>query len=101
MSEKVSSHKIDRTCDGCGKHVEFEMVNTPEDMVSEMLQWFVVGRHVIDPRTDQLVPIMVQACSLPCITPAALKVAQIPANPPDDIDLAALQQAQADGDVTN
>lgn len=101
MSEKVSSHKLDRKCDGCGKEVQFEMVNTPDEMITEMLKWFVIGRHVVNPQTDQLVPVMAQACSLPCITTISLKLAQLPSNPADEIDLEALQQAQSDGEVTN
>lgn len=100
MSQEVISQVVERTCEGCGKKVKFEMVNPTDDAVTEMTEWFTVVREIADSATGRFVKIMVQACSLPCITAAALKLAQVPSNTPDDIDLAALQQ-QTQHEPTN
>ena len=94
MSQIVVSQKVERTCEGCDKKVVFEMVNPMDDEVTEMTQWFTIVREIAD-ADGRFHKLMVQACSLPCIAAAALKLAQVPSNPPDDINLAALRS----GDV--
>lgn len=99
MSQEVVSQIVERTCEGCGKKVKFEMVNPTDNAVTEMTEWFTIVREVADSATGRFHKLMVQSCSMPCIVTAALKLAQVPSNTPDDIDLSALRQST--DEVTN
>lgn len=93
MSQQVLSQKIERTCEGCGVTVVFEMVNPTDDAVTAMTRWYTIVREIADSATGRFQKLMVQACSLPCVNVAALKLEVIPSNAPDDIDLSALRQS--------
>lgn len=93
MSEQVISQKLKRICDGCGKEFVYEMVDTPDEVITEMTQWIVLARQVADSKTGRFIGLKGQACSLPCVNLAALKLAQVPSNMPDDIDLSGLRMA--------
>ena len=86
MSQEVVSQKVERTCEGCGTKVVFEMVNPTDQAVTEMTEWFTIVREIADSQTGRFHKLMVQACSMPCIAAAALKLAVVPSNAPDDID---------------
>lgn len=96
MSQTVISQKVQRICEGCGKVVEFEMVNPTDDAVTDMTMWFTVVREIADSQTGRFHKLMVQACSMPCVGPAALKLAVVPSNTPDDIDLSTLRSGDID-----
>lgn len=93
MSQEMTSQKMKRTCEGCGIIKEWELVGMQVSTIQEMQEWYTVIREVfVD---GQFMKIMVQACSLACVPPAAIKLAlpQIAEEPPDDIDLTALREA--------
>lgn len=91
MSQQVISQRIKRTCEGCNKIVEFEMVDPTDDAITDMTRWYTVVREIADSQTGRFHKLMVQACSLPCVNLAALKLEVVPSNAPDDIDLDALR----------
>jgi hypothetical protein len=91
MSQQVVSQIIERTCEGCGVVVKYEVVNPSDDMITDMTRWYTVVREIADSESGRFVKMMVQACSLPCVNVAALKLEVIPSNAPDDIDLKTLR----------
>ena len=93
MSQQLISQKIKRTCEGCGLEKEWELVGAPAEQVVEMTQWYTIIREVYDPQEQHFVKLTVQACSLPCVPAAAVKVAVLPQNdePADPIDLGSLR----------
>lgn len=101
MSQTVVSQIAERTCEGCEKKVRFEMVDPLDEKITEMTEWFTIIREIYDAQTGRFIKLMVHACSLPCIAAAGLKLATVPSNTADNIDLAALQQQHADGGITN
>lgn len=91
MAQQLTSHKIKRTCDGCGKEQEFELVGASPESIREMTGWYSVVREVFDGAEFQ--KLIVQACGLECVPAAAAKLALPPPTPDDPpIRLADLQQ---------
>ena len=91
MAEIMSSQKMKRTCDACGAEKEWELIGVSEDAIREMQEWYMLTRAVmIDGRFGKLTS---NACSLPCVPGAAMKIAMPPIQdePADDIDLASLR----------
>lgn len=91
MSTEVVSQRIKKTCDGCDKVVEFELVNPTDDEVTDMTQWFTIVREVLDSESGRFVKLVVQACSISCVSLAAMKLQSVPSNAPDNIDLDSLR----------
>lgn len=93
MSEQMTSQKMKRTCDACGAEKEWELVGATQLALEEMQEWYMITRKVfLDGRPSM---IQVQACSLPCVPAAAVKLA-LPLReeePADDIDLQSLRAA--------
>ena len=94
MSQEEVSHKVKRTCEGCGKVTEYELVAPDDAALADMMSWYTVVRQfLINGRGEKL---MVQACSITCVPAAALKLEAIPTggldDPADKIDLSSLQQ---------
>lgn len=91
MSQECVSQKIKRTCEGCGTQVEWEIVGLTAETAKQMEAWYTVIREVF--MDGQPVKMMVQACSLPCVPVAAVKLAMPPQQeePADNIDLASLR----------
>ena len=95
MSQRPVSQKIERTCEGCDKKVEFELVGATEETLRQMMAWFTVIREDIDPDTGRPFKMLVQACSLECISAAAVKLL-MPPSASDDIDLGGLRVGMND-----
>lgn len=98
MSEIMSSQKMKRTCDACGVEKEWELVNATEQSILEMQEWYLITRKVILPDEigrPHFTQVQVNACSLPCVPAAAVKLAlpQQEQAPEDNIDLASLRAA--------
>ena len=96
MSEIMSSQKMKRTCDACGAEKEWELVNVTETALNEMQEWYMITRKIIVQGPDgrpQFTAISANACSLPCVPAAAVKLALPPQTeePADNIDLASLR----------
>jgi hypothetical protein len=90
MSEQMVSQKMKRVCDACGKEQEWELVNVTEQALEEMQSWYLIVRKVfVNGRPGA---IDANACSLPCVPAAAVKLA-LPeqSQSGDDIDLAQLR----------
>lgn len=94
MSQQLISQKVQRTCEGCGAVKEFELVGISPETTDEMLAWYTIVREVFDPEQGRLVKIAVQACTLACVPPAAVKLALPPItdqSPEQEIDLKSLR----------
>lgn len=91
MSEYMSSQKMTRVCDACGKTQEWELVGAAEQSLMEMQEWYMIVRKVfVNGRPDS---ISANACSLPCVPAAAVKLALPEQSQSGDniIDLASLR----------
>jgi hypothetical protein len=92
MSQEEISRKVRRTCEGCGKAVEYEFIGATDAALVEMMSWYTIVRQfLINGRPEKL---MVQACSITCVPAAALKLEAVPSGldePADQIDLSTLQ----------
>jgi hypothetical protein len=103
MSQEVISQKIRKTCEGCGSITEFEMINTPDETLTTLQNWYTVIREllVMTPQGPQYQKAMVQACSPTCVSAATLKLVSIPIQIPPpagsenepEIDLASLRMS--------
>jgi hypothetical protein len=93
MSQRELSRsiRIERTCEGCGKKVEFEVINTTPAERAEMEKWHTIIREAWVPEEEGWTKLMVQACSIPCLELAALKMQLLPEEPADSIDLGSLR----------
>ena len=91
MAEIMSSQKMKRTCDACGKEQEWELIGVQEMALLEMQEWYLVTRAVI--LNGNFEKINANACSLPCVPAVAVKLALPGAaeEPADNIDLASLR----------
>jgi hypothetical protein len=93
MAQEISSHKVKRTCDACGKEREFEFIRASKETIEEMTGWYSIVREVFDGMEFQ--KMIVQACCLECVPAAAVKLALPPPTPEDPpINLADLQQSK-------
>ena len=91
MSQEMTSQKIRRTCDACGKTAEWELLGLQEETVKDMQNWYTVIREVwFDGHWEK---IAVQVCSLECVPAGAIKLAlpKVQEEPADNIDLASLR----------
>ena len=88
--QKVTSQKIERTCDaGCGVVKTWEFIEMTDETILEMQNWYTVIREIFDGRQFQ--KIAVQACSLACVPVAAVKLALPKVADEPEIDLASLR----------
>lgn len=95
MSQELVSQRIKRTCEGCGGVKEWELVNAPDSAAQEMQQYYTIIREVFSEAEGRFVKLAVQACSLPCVAVAALKLATPLADEPtDNIDLGSLRASR-------
>ena len=93
MAQVVISQKIKRTCDGCGKDFEYELIGErPDAEIDELFAWFTLIREVADPESGRMAKLMVQAHSLECVPAAACKIAVTPQSVNEGvIDISSLQ----------
>ena len=94
MSTRIKTQIGEKTCDGCGKIVEVNLIvqpGTPEfEELGEILsQWYKVGRRV-SVGEGQFADTQVEACCLACVPVAAVKLA-MPPTVSEPLDLASLQ----------
>ena len=89
MSEVMSSQKMQRTCEGCGITKEWELVGATDESILEMQEWYMITRGVlVNGRFEKW---SVNACSLPCVSIAVLRLAAPQGEPADNIDLNSLR----------
>lgn len=63
---------VRKTCDGCGKAQEWEMIGPSPEAVAEMEQWITHIREIMVGGHFQ--KIAAQSCSKECATPACEKI---------------------------
>jgi hypothetical protein len=98
VSEIMSSQKMKRVCDACGAEKEWELIGVTEQAIQEMQEWYLITRKVImeNPMTGrpEFTSISANACALPCVPAAAIKLAlPKPPKPEAEIDLESLRAA--------
>jgi hypothetical protein len=92
MSQTVISQKIKRTCDGCQKEFEYELIGQrPDTEIEELFNWVTLIRELPDQETGRMAKIMVQAHSLECIPAAGCKLYAVAQQNEPNIDISALQ----------
>ena len=93
MSQRELSRsiRIERTCEGCGKKLEFEAITPTVLEREEMTKWHTVIREEWIPEEGGWVKLMVQVCGISCLERGALKMAVLPEEPADGIDLESLR----------
>jgi hypothetical protein len=99
MSTEMVSHKIQKTCEGCGVVKVYEMVNAGVDTVQELENWYTVVREMLVPGPEgpHYEKFMVQAHEPGCVPAALLKLMKLGLaqdEPQDEIDLRELQQTK-------
>lgn len=94
MSQKVKSQIIEKACEGCGAVKEYELVESTDETVEALQNYYTVIREILVPTPQgmRFQKFMVQACSLACVPAAAVKLA-LPKQEQEEpeIDLASLR----------
>lgn len=106
MATEMISQKIKKTCDACGKQVEYELWNATDETMAALTTWYTVVREVVllTQQGPQFSKKLALACSLECVPITALKLAMPSTGVPGDedkpeVDLASLQQNNSDPTV--
>lgn len=102
MTQEVISQKVKKTCEGCGQSFEFELVNSSQETVEALQNWYTVIREILimTPEGPRFHKLMVQAHALECVPAAAVKLALPPQfEPEEEVDLASLRQANNKIDI--
>jgi hypothetical protein len=98
MSTEMVSHKIKKTCEGCGVERVYEMVNATAETITEMENWYTIVREMLvpGPQGPQYEKFMVQAHEPACVPVAILKLMKLGTmemqEQQDEINLKDLQQ---------
>jgi hypothetical protein len=97
MSQAITSHVIERECQGCGKKRKFEMVGLAENEAEhiEASSWLTIIRETTQPDGQGgFAKMVVHACNPLCTVKAATRLFQMPSmdeEAADNIDLSKLK----------
>jgi hypothetical protein len=86
----ITTAHVKRTCDGCGKVYEFDIVNgeTSPETTLELQNWYTSIREIFD--GEQWVKGIRQSCCFACVSVAAASLA-LPPQRESGVDLNALR----------
>lgn len=93
MSQEIVSNKIRKTCEGCGKSRDYELIGVDVNVpaLNELKEWRTIIREVY--HQGQFLKLATWACSAECVVAADAKI-QVPdfvEEISDGIDLSKLQ----------
>lgn len=89
MSQAITSHIIERSCEGCGKKRKFDMVGLAEREAEhiEAASWLTIIRETTQPDGQGgFAKMVVHACNPLCSQKAATRLFQMPSAEDEEVD---------------